>query len=215
MTYSSRATNVSFQKWHSGLGRHRRLLSAMLVASALLLLAGCGTAPAPKPSSTPSHSGALAISTATLPGIGTILVGPTGHVVYLLNAESAGHHLCTGQSCLSSWPALMLAQGSTLPVSSSTIPGTFSTYVMSNGSRQVTYNGWPLYYFAGDTTTDSANGRGISAFGGMWEAVNPAATTASTTPFTARPSPATSPLPATSSGTVAPTPSATLASAGW
>ena len=42
-----------------------------------------------------------------------------------------------------------------------------------DGSAQVTYNGKPLYYFAGDQKPSSTAGEGISAQGGEWYLVSP------------------------------------------
>ncbi|MHB8506769.1 MAG: COG4315 family predicted lipoprotein, partial [Acidimicrobiales bacterium] len=38
----------------------------------------------------------------------------------------------------------------------------------SNGKTQVTYNHWPLYYFAADTKVGQSAGEGLHAFGGWW-----------------------------------------------
>ena len=41
----------------------------------------------------------------------------------------------------------------------------------SDGTRQVTYNGHPLYLFAGDHKAGDTNGQGINTFGGTWHAL--------------------------------------------
>jgi Secreted repeat of unknown function len=38
----------------------------------------------------------------------------------------------------------------------------------------VTYNGHPLYLFAGDNATGATNGQGMTAFGARWFVVSPA-----------------------------------------
>ena len=44
------------------------------------------------------------------------------------------------------------------------------------GSRlpPITYNGHPLYRFAGDQNPGDTNGQGVNAYGGGWYAVSPA-----------------------------------------
>ena len=44
----------------------------------------------------------------------------------------------------------------------------------SNGSRQVTYAGHPLYTFVGDGgQAGSTSGEGLTAFGGVWLVIRP------------------------------------------
>ena len=43
----------------------------------------------------------------------------------------------------------------------------------SNGTKQVTYKGHPLYYFVGDTTPARSTGQGSNGFGAKWWLVNP------------------------------------------
>lgn len=53
-----------------------------------------------------------------------------------------------------------------------TVPGKLGTTTRTNGTKQVTYGGHPLYYFAGDTAADQTKGQGI---GGVWFLVGPVA----------------------------------------
>jgi predicted lipoprotein with Yx(FWY)xxD motif len=58
-----------------------------------------------------------------------------------------------------------------------------ATTPRSDGAPQVTYNGHPLYLFAGDSKPGDTNGQGSEAFGAAWLALSPAGN-----PITARPS---------------------------
>ena len=49
-----------------------------------------------------------------------------------------------------------------------------STSTRSDGPRQVTYNGHPLYLFKGDSKPGDTNGEGLNAFGGSWFALSSA-----------------------------------------
>jgi predicted lipoprotein with Yx(FWY)xxD motif len=42
------------------------------------------------------------------------------------------------------------------------------TTTRSDGTTQVTYNGHPLYYYAGDSKAGDMNGQDISQFGAKW-----------------------------------------------
>jgi predicted lipoprotein with Yx(FWY)xxD motif len=47
------------------------------------------------------------------------------------------------------------------------------TTTRSDGSREVTYAGHPLYYFAGDTAPGQTTGQGSDGFGADWWVVTP------------------------------------------
>jgi predicted lipoprotein with Yx(FWY)xxD motif len=42
----------------------------------------------------------------------------------------------------------------------------------SDGERQLTYNGHPLYRYAADTKPGEANGQGLDQFGAEWYVLN-------------------------------------------
>jgi hypothetical protein len=43
----------------------------------------------------------------------------------------------------------------------------------ADGSKQVTLDGHPLYYFAGDQSAGQLNGQGVDEFGAKWFTVAP------------------------------------------
>jgi hypothetical protein len=54
----------------------------------------------------------------------------------------------------------------------------------SDGGAQVTYNGHPLYLFAGDQAAGDTNGQGLTEFGGSWFALSSAGDPVTTKPST-------------------------------
>jgi hypothetical protein len=60
------------------------------------------------------------------------------------------------------------------------------TITRSDGTKQVTYDGHPLYYFVGDSGPGTATGQGSDNFGAKWWLVSPAGSdvTASVSSFT-------------------------------
>jgi predicted lipoprotein with Yx(FWY)xxD motif len=42
-----------------------------------------------------------------------------------------------------------------------------------NGRRQVTYNGWPLYYYVSDRRPGQVTCQNVDQFGGLWLVVRP------------------------------------------
>jgi predicted lipoprotein with Yx(FWY)xxD motif len=103
--------------------------------------------------------------------LGNVVVGPSGHTLYLLTADSANHTTCYS-SCAKSWPPLITTGKPR--AGAGTTAGLLGTALRHNGSRQVTYNGHPLYYYAGDTASGQTNGEGLFLYGGYWYAVSPA-----------------------------------------
>jgi predicted lipoprotein with Yx(FWY)xxD motif len=48
------------------------------------------------------------------------------------------------------------------------------TTTRSDGNPEVTYNGHPLYYYAGDRKAGDTNGQDLNQFGAPWYVVSPA-----------------------------------------
>jgi hypothetical protein len=63
---------------------------------------------------------------------------------------------------------------STASASGSAKASDLGTITRSDGTKQVTYNGHPLYYFVGDSGPGTASGQGSDNFGAKWWLVTPA-----------------------------------------
>jgi predicted lipoprotein with Yx(FWY)xxD motif len=192
------------------------LASAAVVPLIALALAACGggaaatAAPPPTPpttSSTPTKTASVRVAKSSL---GSILVNSSGRTLYLFRADSGGMSACTG-ACATAWPPL-LASGSPT-AGSGVIASKLGTITRSGGSRQVVYNGHPLYLFIMDTKPGQTSGQGVTAFGAAWFVVSPAGNqisagakghgsasssshaAASAAPSVAKPAPAAKPAP--------------------
>jgi predicted lipoprotein with Yx(FWY)xxD motif len=108
--------------------------------------------------------------------LGRVLVDPRGRTLYLFQKDAAGKSAC-GAACAAAWPPLR-AKGE--PVTAQGLTSSkLGITSRPNGTRQVTYNGHPLYRYTGDTRPGDANGQGLSAFGAPWFAVSSAGTVVS------------------------------------
>jgi predicted lipoprotein with Yx(FWY)xxD motif len=120
---------------------------------------GATAAPSPAPSTAPGTTGAT-VEFKAAGSVGTVLVaGSNGMTLYTFDKDVAnsGTSACTGD-CLARWPALTVASG-TAPVAGPGVTGTLGTITRADdGALQVTYNGLPLYFFAGDTKPGDTNG---------------------------------------------------------
>ena len=77
------------------------------------------------------------------------------------------HPPATG-NCATNWPPL-LTNGT--PVAGTGVDASkFGTTTRADGTTQVTYNGWPLYYYAKDQQPGDTNGDGV---GNVWYLVSP------------------------------------------
>ena len=106
---------------------------------------------------------------------GTYLIAGNGFAVYLFKADVQGNgapaqSACEGD-CLATWPPV-LADGE--PVGSEAVNASLlDTMTRSDGTVQVTYNGWPLYYYAEDMTEEDINGHDLESFGEDWYLIGP------------------------------------------
>jgi predicted lipoprotein with Yx(FWY)xxD motif len=91
--------------------------------------------------------------------------------VYLFKKDAGTKSACTG-ACATAWPPVL---SSAAPAAGSGAKASLlGTTVRSDGQRQVTYNGHPLYLFAGDQAPGDTNGQGSTGFGAPWLALSPA-----------------------------------------
>lgn len=110
-------------------------------------------------------SGTLKTADSTL---GEIVVDSDGKTLYMFDTDTqgSGKSSCTGQ-CLTNWPPLTTEAD--VPAVQG-VTGDVGTIKTDDGSTQVTLNGWPLYYFAGDAAAGDVNGQGV---GGIWWVLSP------------------------------------------
>ena len=115
-------------------------------------------------------TGAASVEVSESADFGSILVDGEGMSLYLFtkDTQNSGASTCTGD-CLVKWPSLA-TDGD--PVAGEGVDETLlGTITRDDGTTQVTYNGWPLYYFAEDTAPGDTNGQGV---GDVWFLVTPA-----------------------------------------
>ena len=97
--------------------------------------------------------------------LGSILVDGDGNTLYLFTPDNQGESVCYDQ-CEAAWPPLLdpIEAGDGITAS------LLGTAPRTDGTEQITYNGWPLYYFANDTAPGDINGQGIND---VWYVLTP------------------------------------------
>jgi predicted lipoprotein with Yx(FWY)xxD motif len=145
------------------------------LAAAALALSGCassssssssGTPATSAPaagasSSAPAASGSGALGKTTIKGT-AVVTNAKGMTLYWFVPDTSSTSKCTG-SCATYWPPV---PG---PVTAGTgVTGTIGTITRPDGSIQATYDGHPLYTYAGDSAPGQAKGNDLNASGGLW-----------------------------------------------
>jgi predicted lipoprotein with Yx(FWY)xxD motif len=144
--------------------------------------------------STAAATPATGIGTAAL-APGTALVDGNGRTLYLFEADTTTS-TCSGP-CAQAWPPLITHNNPPTPTGAAQA-ALFGATPRDDGTQQLTYNGHPLYYFAGDRTPGDARGQGLNQFGAGWYVVTPTGNkidsdeSAGTSPAPARPADGTS-----------------------
>jgi len=176
---------------------NRRVLTAIGAAGLALAAAACGsstpsassappaTTPAPVASTSapagaasPSPSTASVLLKTAQTSLGMVLTNGQGFTVYWFAADTATTSACSG-ACAAAWPPVI---GMPQVASGVKLSGKLGEIMRANGQMQATYNGHPLYLFAGDTSPGQVNGNGVNGFGALWWAIKiGTSTTANTT----------------------------------
>ena len=151
---------------------------ALLVLPLAVLAAACGSSTSnssPSSSSPPATTSSTAarapvgLSTRKLSSVGNILVNQGGRSLYVFAPEKGGKVVCTG-SCATTWPPLT-SSGQEPSISSTLVHAALVGKVADpSGGQIITYAGWPLHTYSGDTAAGQLNGQGIS---GQWYAISP------------------------------------------
>jgi len=169
-------TNWGARGWLS----HHPLVTGLAAAALAGLLAACSSgngstaAAGGAADGQQKDAGMIVISARTVAGVGTVLTDQSGKTLYTAQQEARGVIKCTA-GCLSFWFPVIVGKGAT-PRAAGTITGTLGSIQRSDDrSRQLTYNGQPLYTFRLDDAPGQTHGNNFTdQFGGQtftWHAV--------------------------------------------
>jgi len=146
-----------------------------MIAAAALALSACGSPSYSSNTTTTTKApgvgpGTSTLGSTTIAGLGTVLTGTGGKTLYHLTTETSSSFQCT-TGCTSTWIPYTVASGTT-PTRASGVVGQISTVQRPEGTTQVTFDGHPVYFFAGDTAAGQASGQGAA---GTWFVLHPTA----------------------------------------
>jgi predicted lipoprotein with Yx(FWY)xxD motif len=141
--------------------------AACLIAAAGLI-GGCGGGGSA--GSTSGHAsappGPVTIKTVTGRD-GTYLTDLSGRALYMWMGDNARR----SADCAGAWPPLIT--GTAPSAQGAARAANLGTITRSDGSKQVTYKGHPLYYFVVDSGPGTTKGQGSDSFGARWWLVAP------------------------------------------
>ncbi len=100
--------------------------------------------------------------------LGHILVGTNGMTLYRFAPDEMGESTCYDQ-CAENWPPLLVEDMDAL-AGDPRLDGRLGTVERTDGTLQVTYNSWPLYYFVQDEVRGDITGEGR---GDNWWTISP------------------------------------------
>jgi predicted lipoprotein with Yx(FWY)xxD motif len=122
---------------------------------------------APAAAAASSSAGAM-VNVGQNATLGSFLVDSKGKTLYLYTKDTPNTSNCYG-GCASYWPPLL--------TSGASVAGTgvnasmLGTTKRNDGTIQVTYNGWPLYYYVSDKAAGDTTGENVQ---GVWFVITPA-----------------------------------------
>jgi len=97
--------------------------------------------------------------------LGRVLVDGSGRTLYLFEKDPFGRSACYGK-CAVAWPPLLTTAKP--HAGTGARAALLGTTKRKDGTLQVTYRGFPLYFFVKDTKPGQTIGQGLDGFGAGW-----------------------------------------------
>ncbi|MCE8035815.1 MAG: hypothetical protein LPK20_16485 [Halomonas sp.] len=103
---------------------------------------------------------------------GRYLTNQDGKSLYVfMQDEQGSEHSTCDESCAIAWPPYTTEEK---PAAGEQVDGDrLGMIEREDGTLQVTYDGWPLYFFARDVYPGDALGQGLDHMGGPWYLISP------------------------------------------
>jgi predicted lipoprotein with Yx(FWY)xxD motif len=99
-----------------------------------------------------------AVQLKTKEGLGSYLADGKGMTLYFFMKDKVEKGGACAGPCLEKWPVFYMEK---IAAPAGTDAKDFGVITRTDGKKQSTFRGWPLYYFAGDKTAGDTNGQGV------------------------------------------------------
>lgn len=118
------------------------------------------------------EGGPVTVSTVAHEDLGPHLVLEDGTALYMFTADQQ-HEPASAcyDACADAWPFVSPLEG--MAAEGEADAELFGSFERSDGTAQLTYNGWPLYTYVGDSELGDVSGQAAEGFGGEWYLVSP------------------------------------------
>lgn len=102
---------------------------------------------------------------------GRYITDREGHSLYMYEQDAQGEPSTCIDACANAWPPYV--SNREVEAGEGVDEGKLGTSEREDGTPQVTYGGWPLYYFNGDKQPGDALGQDVEHLGAPWYLVSP------------------------------------------
>lgn len=140
--------------------------SQLSIVTATILFALTLPVSCSKNDDSPTPVPAVHVQLANNATLGKILTDSAGNTLYFFSIDANGSSGCSG-GCAAAWPPFYKENPT---IATDLQSADFATITRSDGSKQTTYKGWPLYYYKLDAKAGDVNG---DAVGGVWFVAKP------------------------------------------
>jgi predicted lipoprotein with Yx(FWY)xxD motif len=138
------------------------IFSSLIILAIILSACSSATQAANVP------SGPATVDVSQNATLGSFLVDSKGMTLYLYTTDTPNTSNCYGP-CAVAWPPLLTSGA---PAAGTGVTASLlGTTTRTDGTTQVTYNGWPLYYFATDKVPGDTTGENVQ---NVWFVITPA-----------------------------------------
>ena len=118
------------------------------------------------------HAQNTSIKIKTSPALGQYLADKADKTLYYFSNDSDGKNHCTG-GCETAWPILSGDKPTQAQLGEGLSTDDFGVITLANGKKQITYNGWPLYYFSPKGVPEPPNATNGEGAGNVWWVAKP------------------------------------------
>jgi predicted lipoprotein with Yx(FWY)xxD motif len=105
---------------------------------------------------------------------GEYITDAGGMSLYMFEADTRGQESTCYDACAEAWPPMTVEDAAQATAGEDANEALVGTIERRDGELQLTYGGWPLYYFARDQQPGDTTGQDVEGFGAEWYLVSPA-----------------------------------------
>ncbi|KAF2329035.1 COG4315 family predicted lipoprotein [Flavobacterium daemonense] len=135
---------------------------ALAAFSAALFFSGCSSDNGDSTTTPPPvQENKIEVSLSTSATLGSYLSDKSGRSLYFFATDSKGQSSCTG-GCEALWPVFFVDNLTADKLGAGLTLSDFASITTPSGKKQLTYKGWPLYYYAPVSAGDGYGGGGVN-----------------------------------------------------